>query len=143
MDTLFGASGLNASSVNPQTPGTQGLPASSSSSVSLEDAFRLMLGAGEKFASGAAIPEAMALKLARGTWEEAQRGRKGVRELEEGLISTIKEMGIDVVELTPEQSKGFRKAVRKPTHAAFLAQNPEIQGLYAEVKKTLKSIRKK
>ena len=75
--------------------------------------------------------------------EEAERGRKGVRELEAGLISTIKEMGINVVELTPEQSKSFRKTVRKPTHAAFLAQNPEIQDLYAEVKKTLKSFRKK
>lgn len=75
--------------------------------------------------------------------EEAERGRKGVRELEEGLITTIKDMGIEIVELTPAQSKAFRKAVRKPTHAAFLAQNPEIQGLYAKVKQTLKSIRKK
>ena len=89
------------------------------------------------------LPEDLKAVVLSNPKEEADRGRKGVRELEAGLISTIKEMGIDVVELTPEQSKGFRKAVRKPTHAAFLAQNPEIQGLYAEVKKTLKSIRKK
>ena len=75
--------------------------------------------------------------------EEAERGRKGVRELEDGLISTIKEMGIEIVELTPEQSKAFRNAVRKPTHGAFLSQNPEIKTLYAEVKKTLRSFRKK
>jgi len=74
---------------------------------------------------------------------ESQRGRKGVRELESGLISSIGEMGIKVVTLTPEQNKAFRKTVRKPTHAAFLAQNKSVQKLYAKVKSTLKSIRKK
>ena len=74
---------------------------------------------------------------------EAERGRKGVRELEDGLISTIKEMGIQVVELTPEQSKSFRKAVRKPTHGAFLKQYPGMVDLYTKVKSTLKSLRKK
>ena len=74
---------------------------------------------------------------------ESQRGRKGVRALEAGLIESIAGMGIKVIDLTPEQKKAFRKTVRKPTHAAFLAQNKSVQSLYAKVKSTLKSLRKK
>jgi len=74
---------------------------------------------------------------------ESKRGRDGVRELETGLIGSLQGMGKQIVKLSPEQSKAFRKAVRKPTHAAFLAQNKSVQSLYAQVKSTLKSIRKK
>ena len=74
---------------------------------------------------------------------ESARGRKGVRELEAGLLSTIKEMNITVVELNDAQQKSFRKTVRKPTHAAFLAQNPDMKALYAQVKTKLKSLRQK
>ena len=74
--------------------------------------------------------------------KESANGRKAVRELESGLVSTIKEMGVEVVELTPEQQKSFRKAVRKKTHTAFLSKNPAMQDLYRDVSKKIKSLRK-
>jgi TRAP-type C4-dicarboxylate transport system substrate-binding protein len=89
------------------------------------------------------LPEDLKTIVLSNPQAESKRGRDGVRMLETGLIDTIKEMGISVVDLTPEQNKAFRKAVRKPTHAAFLAQNPKMQALYGTVKKTLKSLRKK
>ena len=89
------------------------------------------------------LPEDLQRVVLSDPGAESKRGRKGVRELEEGLIQTIKEMNIAVVELSDEQHKSFRQAVRKPTHAAFLAQNPSMQELYGKVKETLQSIRKK
>ena len=65
---------------------------------------------------------------------EATRGRSAVRKLEADLLETITAMGNEVVTLTPEQLKSFRKAVRGKTHAAFLQNNPEMQELYAAIK---------
>lgn len=65
---------------------------------------------------------------------EANRGRSAVRKLEAELLVTIAAMGNEVVILTPEQLKSFRKAVRAKTHAAFLQNNPEMQELYAAIK---------
>ncbi|MBM76641.1 MAG: C4-dicarboxylate ABC transporter substrate-binding protein [Proteobacteria bacterium] len=72
---------------------------------------------------------------------EADRGRSSVRAIEKDLIETIKVFGKEVIELTDEQHKEFRKAVRKETHAAFLADNPELQDLYGQVKAKTKSMR--
>jgi TRAP-type transport system periplasmic protein len=75
--------------------------------------------------------------------KEAAKGRASVRKLENELIETIKGMGKEVVELSDEQHKAYRQAVRKQTHAAFLKENPEMQGLYGKVKEKQKSLRGK
>lgn len=72
---------------------------------------------------------------------EATRGRSAVRKLEAELLETIAAMGNEVVTLTPEQLKSFRKAVRGKTHAAFLQNNPEMQELYAAIKAKKQSLK--
>lgn len=73
--------------------------------------------------------------------EESVSGRASVRAMEGELIETIKAMGKDVTELTPEQRKAFVKACRKNTHTAFLAANPDMQSTYEKVMSTLKGMR--
>ena len=65
---------------------------------------------------------------------EAKRGRQAVRKLETELLETISAMGKEVVELTPDQRKAFKQAVRQKTHAAFLGQYPELQATYGAIK---------
>ena len=72
---------------------------------------------------------------------EAKAGRESVRVLESQLIDTIKSMGKEVIELTPEQNKAFRKATRTATHTAFLSANPDLQGIYGQVTEKAKSMR--
>jgi len=72
---------------------------------------------------------------------ESQRGRTSVRQLEGELLETIGAMGKQVIALSPAQQKAFRQAVRKPTHAAFLQENPEMQPVYEEIKTKLKAMR--
>jgi len=72
---------------------------------------------------------------------EAALGRQEVRKLEADLLATISSMGKEVIELTPEQQKAFRQAVRQKTHAAFLQDHPEMKGLYAEIKQKKKELR--
>ena len=55
--------------------------------------------------------------------------------MEGTLLSSIRGMGKEVIELTPDQRKAFRRAVRKKTHAAFLEDNPEMSALYQQIKK--------
>ena len=74
--------------------------------------------------------------------EEAARGRKGVRALEESLIQAISESGVTVTELSSEERAGFRKSCRKEVHAKFLAQHTDLQDEYAAVKTKLQSMRK-
>jgi hypothetical protein len=50
-------------------------------------------------------------------------------------------MGKEVIELTPDQNKAFRKATRKATHTAFLSSYPDLQGVYGEVTTKAKSMR--
>ena len=73
--------------------------------------------------------------------KEAQQGRSSVRKLEAELLETIGAMGTTVVELTPEQQKAFRQAIRQNTHAAFLADNPEMKDLYGQIKKKKQELR--
>ena len=72
---------------------------------------------------------------------EAKRGRSAVRQLEDELLGTIKEMGKEVVKLTDEQQKSFRQAVRAKTHAAFLQDHPEMEDTYAAIKAKKKELR--
>ncbi len=72
---------------------------------------------------------------------EAAKGRAAVRKLEKDLLNTITEMGKEVVTLTPDQLKAYRKAVRSKTHAAFLQNNPEMQETYAAVKAKKQSLK--
>ena len=72
---------------------------------------------------------------------EAAKGRSSVRKLEGELLETIAAMGKEVVTLTPEQLKAYRKAVRGKTHAAFLQNNPEMQELYGAVKAKKQSLK--
>jgi TRAP-type transport system periplasmic protein len=72
---------------------------------------------------------------------EAKSGRESVRVLESQLIDTIKSLGKEVIELTPEQNKAFRKATRKATHTAFLSSHPDLQGVYGQVTAKAKSMR--
>jgi len=75
--------------------------------------------------------------------EEAIKGRQGVRSQEASLLQIMKGMNKTIVELTPEQRKAFRKAVRRKTHAAFLSKNPKLQGTYRSVTQRLKQLRQK
>ncbi len=75
--------------------------------------------------------------------EEAKKGRAAVRQLEGELLETIGAMGKEVVTLTDDQQKAFRKAVRANTHAAFLKDHPEMQDTYAAIKAKKKELRGK
>ena len=85
-------------------------------------------------------PELQAIVLEDPKGEAAQ-GRSAVRQLEGELLETIAAMGKEVVTLTPEQLKAYRKAIRGKTHAAFLQNNPEMQELYGAVKAKKQSLK--
>ena len=85
-------------------------------------------------------PELQAIVLEDPKGEAAQ-GRSSVRKLEGELLETIAAMGKEVVTLTPEQLKAYRKAVRGKTHGAFLQNNPEMQELYGAVKAKKQSLK--
>lgn len=84
--------------------------------------------------------QTIVMKDAKG---EAERGRKGVRALESSLLSTMGDMGTEVVKLSKEERAVFKKACRKEVHAKFLAQHPDLQDEYAAVKAKLQSMRGK
>jgi TRAP-type C4-dicarboxylate transport system substrate-binding protein len=72
---------------------------------------------------------------------EATRGRDGVRALESELLDAMRGMGKEVIELTPDQNKAYRSAVRAKVHATFLSDHTELQALYGEIKTKLQSMR--
>ena len=87
------------------------------------------------------LPEDLQKILSDDPEGEATRGRSAVRKLESELLETIAAMGKEVVELTPEQRKSFKQAVRQKTHATFLSEHPELQNTYAEIKNKKQSIK--
>jgi TRAP-type C4-dicarboxylate transport system substrate-binding protein len=86
------------------------------------------------------LPDDLRAVVMKNAKEEGIRGRKGVRELEAELIGTIESMGVKVVTPTEEQTKVFRQTTR-PVHKQFLAANPEMVGLYKEVRTKLDGMR--
>ncbi len=71
---------------------------------------------------------------------EADKGRTGVRALEQEMLETIAAMGTTVVPLNDAQRKAFEDATR-PVHAEFLATNPELKPVYNQVQTRLKAMR--
>jgi TRAP-type C4-dicarboxylate transport system substrate-binding protein len=71
---------------------------------------------------------------------EADKGRTGVRQLEQEMLSTIAEMGTTVVPLNDAQRKVFEDATRS-VHAEFLSLHPELEPVYAQVQTRLKAMR--
>ncbi len=71
---------------------------------------------------------------------EADKGRAGVRELEQEMLVTIAEMGTEVVSLNDAQRQVFENATR-PVHADFLSKNPELKSVYNQVQTRLKAMR--
>ncbi len=63
---------------------------------------------------------------------ESVRGRKAVRELEGELLETIRGMGKQVVELTPEQRTALKDKTRA-VHKSFLANNRDLIPVYKQV----------
>lgn len=63
---------------------------------------------------------------------ESARGRAAVRALEGELLDTIRSMGKQVVDLTPEQRAAL-KAKTRPVHKSFLANNRELIPVYKQV----------
>ena len=80
------------------------------------------------------LPQELQQVLMKDSVEEGKKGRNSVRSMENTLLSSIRAMGKEVIELSPEQRKAFRRAVRKKTHAAFLEDNPEMSALYQQIK---------
>lgn len=78
--------------------------------------------------------------LMKNAKEESANGRKGVRDLEEELLATMGEMGVEVVTPTEEQLKAYRQLTR-PGHKQFLAQHPDLVPVYTQVKTKLTSLR--
>jgi TRAP-type C4-dicarboxylate transport system substrate-binding protein len=73
---------------------------------------------------------------------ESRRGRAGVRGMEQELLAMMKDaMGKEVIELTEDEQTAYRRAIRAKVHAAFLQDHADLQGLYAEVKAMLQSMR--
>ena len=60
------------------------------------------------------------------------RGRAAVRALEGELLDTIRSMGKQVVDLTPEQRAALKDKTR-PVHKSFLANNRELIPVYKQV----------
>lgn len=71
---------------------------------------------------------------------EAAKGRKGVRELESTLIQNFKDLGVEVVELTPAERQAFAN-VTQAVHMRYVADHPEAKPLLDQVKAALKSRR--
>ena len=61
-------------------------------------------------------PDLQALVLDDPQGEVAKAGRESVRVLESQLVDTIKSMGKEVIELTPEQNKVFPEKQRESQH---------------------------
>ncbi len=86
------------------------------------------------------LPDALQKVVIGDPAKEARDGRVGVRSLEAELLQTIRDMGKEVVELTPEQRRVFVKQTRD-VHVQFLGAHPELKPIYAQVKGQLKSMR--
>ncbi len=71
---------------------------------------------------------------------EADKGRGGVRALEQEMIDVISSMGTTVVPLNDAQRQAFETATRS-VHAEFLATNPELKPVYKQVEAKLKAMR--
>lgn len=67
---------------------------------------------------------------------ESAKGRKGVRELESTLIQNFRDLGVEVVELTPAERKAFAN-VTQAVHMRFAAEHPDIKPLLDQVKAAL------
>ena len=63
---------------------------------------------------------------------ESARGRAAVRSLEGELLETIRSMGKQVVELTPEQRTALKDKTRA-VHKSFLANHRELIPVYKQV----------
>ena len=72
--------------------------------------------------------------------QESVDGRIGVRQLEAELLQTIRDMDKVVHDLTPEQRRTFVQMTR-PVHRQFLANHPELEDTYTEVRARLRTMR--
>lgn len=73
--------------------------------------------------------------------KEAKKGREGVRAENAASVGVMKDMGVTIVTLTPEQKKVFADATQK-VHQEFLKANPSTIPHYKAVVAKLNAMRK-